>query len=236
MSRLTWDSAGEKRFETGIDHCVLYPSKMLNREVSYPNGVAWNGITSVSENPEGADAEDFYADNIKYLSLRGVESFSGSISAYMYPEEFAACDGSAEFDESSLPGVYLHQQTRQMFGLSYRTIDGNDINPEAAYKYHIIYGATVSPSDKEYSTVNDSPEPIEFSWDFDTTPVPVQGFPKLKPVSLITISDRKLNAAQIKALQNALWGTEGESSVQATDARLPLPHELFQILSEAKDS
>lgn len=233
MSRLTWDEAGEKRFETGVDHCVLYPSKMVDRKVSYPNGVAWNGITSVSENPDGADAEDFYADNIKYLSLRGVENFGGSISAYMYPEEFAACDGSAEFSED-LPGVHLHQQTRQMFGLSYRTIDGNDINPEASHKYHIIYGATVSPSDKEYSTVSDSPEPIEFNWDFDTTPTPVEGFPNIKPVSLITIDERKLTNSQIKALQNVLWGTDEGSSISPTDARLPLPGELFQILTEAK--
>lgn len=229
MPRLIWDAAGEKRFETGIDHCVLYPAQMVDRAVSYPKGVAWNGITSVSENPDGADAEDFYADNIKYLSLRGVENFGGSISAYMYPEEFTACDGSAGFDKDTLPGVYLHQQTRQTFGLSYRTIHGNDINPEAAYKYHIIYGATVSPSDKEYSTVSDSPEPIEFSWDFDTTPVPVDGFPKLKPVSLITIDARLLTGPQIIALQDVLWGSESGDG-----PRLPLPAELYQILTSAK--
>lgn len=234
MSRLVWDAAGEKRYETGVDHVVLYLAKMVDRKASYPNGVAWNGVTSVNENPEGADAEDFYADNIKYLSLRGAESFGGSISAYTYPDEWGVCDGSAQFGDEVLPGVNLHQQTRATFGLSYRTIHGDDIT-DNYYKYHLVYGATASPSQKEYSTVSDSPEPIEFSWDFDTTPVPVDGFPKLKPVSLITIDGRKLTKAQIDALENALWGDDSESPLDQSNAYLPLPGELYTLLTEASD-
>lgn len=228
MAILTWDNVGEHRFETGVDRTVLYLAKVADKVVSYPKGVAWNGITSISESPDGADADDFYADNIKYLSLRGAENFGGSISAYTYPDEWALCDGSAPFAAETLPGVIIHQQRRQTFGLSYRTIEGDDINSESGYLYHLIYGATASPSDREYGTVSDSPEPIEFSWDFDTTPIPVTGFEStLKPTSHITIKSRLLTAPQITALEGALWGTAD------TEAYLPLPGALYTLLTSA---
>lgn len=234
MAILTWDNIGDRRFETGVDRCVLYLADITNNVVSYPKGVAWSGITSISESPDGADAEDFYADNIKYLSLRGAENFGGSIGAYTYPDEWGVCDGSAKFGESVLPGVVLHQQKRKTFGLSYRTIEGNDIDGEAGYLYHLVYGATASPSEREYGTVNDSPEPIEFSWDFDTTPVPVTGFEgTLKPTSHITIYSRLLTPAQKTALEGALWGTTGSGGSEGTDAYLPLPGALYTLLTTA---
>lgn len=235
MAILTWDNMGERRFQTGVSHCVLYPA-VRNQETgvyTYPTGVAWNGVTSISETPDGGDAEDFYADNIKYLSLRGVENLNGSINAYTYPDEFMLCDGSAVF--AAIDGVYLRQQRRQMFGLSYTSIIGNDVQSEEAFMYHLLYGATVSPSDREYSTVSDSPEPIEFSWDFTTTPVKVgvasgvtpTGGDAWKPVSLITIDGSKLTTAKRTALQDALWGTESNA------AYLPLPAALHTLLQSA---
>lgn len=235
MAKLIWDAMGEHKFETGVNHGVLYLA-VLNSETgkySYPAGVAWNGLTSVSETPDGGDAEDFYADNIKYLSLRGVENLNGTINAYTYPDEFMQCDGSAVF--ASMDGVYLRQQIRKMFGLSYTTLIGNDVTPEAAYMYHLIYGATVSPSDREYSTVSDSPEPIEFSWDYTTTPeritvaggVTPTGGDAWKPTSLITIDGSKLTPAKRTALEAALWGTT------EAEAYLPLPSKLQEILMSA---
>lgn len=235
MAKLEWDAAGTRRFETGVNHGVLYLAS-INSEtgaVTYPSGVAWNGLTSVSETPEGGDAEDFYADNIKYLTLRGVENLTGSISAYTYPDEFMQCDGSSVF--AGATGVYLHQQVRKMFGLSYTTIIGNDANPEAGYLYHLLYGATVSPSDREYGTVSDSPEPIEFSWDYSATPVRVSlgsgvtptGGDAWKPTSLITIDGTKISSDARHALEDALWGTTD------TDAKLPLPTELYSIIKGA---
>lgn len=232
MAILTWDNVGERRFETGVSKGVLYLARMVDRVVSYPEGVAWNGLTSVSCSPDGADADDFYADNIKYLSLRGVENFGGSISAYTYPDEWGLCDGSAYFPTgtgtSSLDqqAVILHQQKRQTFGLCFQTIMGNDINPEYGAKYHLIWGATASPSDKEYATVNDSPEPIEFNWDFDTTPVPVSGFESvLKPVAYMEIVRSKLTASQISKLETALYGGDNAT------AHLPMPGEIYTLLT-----
>lgn len=232
MAILQWDNAGERFYETGVSNVVLY---LANRtynpttgtSITYPTGVAWNGVTTISEAPEGADANDFYADNIKYLSLRGVENFGGSISAYTYPDEWMKCDGSINFsDQSTLDGLYLHQQSRALFGLSYFTIKGNDYNDHIGSLIHLVYGATASPSNRDYGTVNDSPEPIEFSWDFDTTPVPVTGFEStIKPVSHITIDTRKMNAALVTKLKNALWGTADE------DAYLPLPGDLYTLLT-----
>lgn len=231
MAILTWDKPGERFYETGVSNAVLY---LANRtynpttgtSITYPKGVAWNGITTISENPEGADANDFYADNIKYLSIRGVENFGGSISAYTYPDEWMKCDGSAGFGAETLPGVFLHQQSRASFGLSYFTIKGNDYNDHVGDLIHLVYGATASPSTRDYGTVNDSPEPIEFSWDFDTTPIPVEGFENtLKPVSHITIDTTILSSALLTKLKNALWGTA------ETDPYLPLPGDLYTLLT-----
>lgn len=237
MARIIWDALGEHFYETGVSKGVLYlaSTDSVSGKTTYPKGVPWNGLTSVSETPDGGDAEDFYADNMKYLTLRGVENLGGSINAYTYPDEFMLCDGSAEF--GNLKGVRLHQQIRRMFGLSYVTNLGNDITEDYGLIYHLLYGCTVSPSDREYSTVNDSPEPIEFSWDFSTQPVDVNvgagladsiiGTNVWKPTSLITIRSKLLTEAQNKALQNAIWGTEEE------EAYLPLPAVLFGLLQSA---
>lgn len=237
MAVLEFDKSGERFFETGVDHVVLFPARQTADPVShvitvsYPLGVAWNGVTSISESPDGADANDFYADNIKYLSLRGVENFGGSIKAYTYPDEWMLMDGSALYTgaSSTLPGVFLHQQTRQTFGLAYRTKYGNDINPEIGYQYHLVYGATASPSSKDYATVNDSPSPIEFSWDFKTTPVTVDGFPGLKPVSHIVIDPKFMPdtgaSTILTKLTNAIYGTTN------SDSYLPLPGDLYTLLT-----
>lgn len=237
MARLIWDAIGEHFYETGVSKGVLYLAETHSETgaTTYPKGVPWNGLTSVSETPDGGDAEDFYADNTKYLTLRGVENLNGSINAYTYPDEFMLCDGSATF--GNLKGVTLHQQVRKMFGLSYVTNIGNDVKEDFAIMYHLLYGCTVSPSDREYSTINDSPEPIEFSWDFSTQPTnvsvgsgladPVVGSDVWKPTSLITIKSNLLTTAQNKALQDALWGTEDK------EAHLPLPSTLFGLLQAA---
>lgn len=237
MARLEWDKLGEHFYETGVSNAVLYRAvtDAETHATTYPLGVVWNGITSVSESPDGGDAEDFYADNIKYLTLRGVENLNGSINAYTYPDEFMACDGSAKY--GALNGVYLRQQVRRMFGLSYVTKIGNDVNSELGLMYHLLYGLTVSPSDREYSTINDSPEPIEFSWDFSSQPVKVPIGDGTQPTgadlycatSLITIDSRKITPAQKTALEKMLWGGTGEDDV----AHLPLPLELFTTLQGA---
>lgn len=217
MSKLIWDNTGERFYETGVDHGVLYPVV----GTAYPKGVAWNGLSSVSESPEGAEANDIYADNIKYLSMRSAETFKATIEAYTYPDEFAILDGSAEITK----GVMIGQQSRKAFGLSYRTILGNDTEGnDLGYKIHLLYGCTASPSEKQYQTVNDSPEAIAFSWDIDTTPVNVTGF---KPTASLTIDSTKVEAEKLAALEAVLYGTDGE---EATDPRLPLPDEIIEIL------
>lgn len=238
MARLIWDAMGEHFYETGISNGVLYLAQRDTETgiYTYPKGVVWNGLTSVSETPDGGDAEDFYADNLKYLTLRGVENLNGSINAYTYPDEFMECDGSTIF--ASMKGVYLHQQIRKTFGLSYTTKIGNDATSEYGLTYHLLYGCTVSPSDREYTTINDSPEPIEFAWDFSTTPVRINvgtgvyptGADAWKPTSLITIKSPQLSSSQNKALQDALWGNEDG------DAHLPLPGELQQIIMSSGSS
>lgn len=215
MSKLTWDGVGEKKYEAGVDHCVLYP---ISPDKEYKPGVAWNGITSVNETPEGGDANDQYADNIKYLSLLSAENLNGSISAYTYPPEFEACDGTAE----PVKGMKIGQQTRKMFGLSYRTKIGNDTDgTDHGYKLHLLYGATASPSERSYETLNDSPDAIEFSWDFSTVPVPVTNY---SPTALVTIDSTLVEPDKMKLLEDALYGTEEE------DAYLPLPDEVIRIL------
>lgn len=211
MSKLVWDGVGERIYETGDDRAVLFPQ---NTDGTYAAGVAWNGITAVTQSPSGAEATDLYADNIKYVSLRSAETLGGTIEAYTYPDEWADCDGSKEVS----PGVFAGQQNRRPFGMSYRTIVGNDTElDQHGYKIHLIYNATASPSEKGYSTVNDSPEAITFSWEFTTTPINIAGF---KPTSLITIDSTKVDAAKLTSFEDILYGTENE------DSRLPLPDEV----------
>ena len=215
MSKLVWDQTGERLYETGVKYGVLY----VQEGTAYPNGVAWNGLTAVTESPSGAEATPLYADDIKYLNLMSAEEFGATIEAYTYPDEFMVCDGSA----SLLDGVYIGQQSRKAFGMCYRTTIGNDIeNNEYGYKLHLIYGALAAPSEKAYATINDSPEAITFSWEVTTTPVNVTGY---KPTASITIDSTKVDAAALAALEAVLYGTESE------EARLPLPDEVIALIN-----
>ena len=211
MSRIVWDATGERYYESGVDHGVLYP---LVGGV-YQTGVAWNGLTSVSESPEGAEPTDLWADNIKYATLISAETFGGTIEAYTYPEEFAQCDGS--WTPSN--GIYVGQQDRVPFGFCYRTKLGNDAGIDA-YKLHIVYNATAAPSEKSYETINDSPDAITFSWEINTTPVNVTGH---KPTSLIVIDSDKCDADALATLENQLYGTGG------SEPALPTPDEVVAI-------
>lgn len=216
-NKIVWDAVGEKTFETGVDHGVLY----VMDGGAYPKGVAWNGITSVSESPSGAEATPLYADNIKYLNLMAAEEFGATIEAYTYPDEFMACDGSAELT----PGVYIGQQDRKVFGMSYRTTVGNDVDGNShGYKLHLIYGALASPSEKAYSTINDSPEAITFSWEVKTTPVPVTGH---KPTATLVIDSTKVAPEKLALLEEALYGSTEK------EAYLPLPDEVASIVGIA---
>lgn len=217
MSRIVWSQTGERFYETGVRQGVLYP---MDNTGKYPLGVAWNGLTSVTESPSGAEPTPLYADDIKYLTLISAEEFGATIEAFTYPDEFIPCDGSGEV----VPGVYVGQQSRQAFGMSYRTVLGNDVEMnEFGYKLHLIYGAVASPSEKAYQTINDSPEAITFSWDVATTPVNMPGF---KPTSSITIDSSKANPAKLKELEDILYGSAD------TPARLPLPDEIATIFGE----
>ena len=221
MFNINWDEAGKRLYETGVDRGVLYPQV----SGTYPKGVAWNGLTAVTESPSGAEPTPLYADNIKYLTLMSVEEFGATIEAYTYPDEFMACDGSASIAE----GVSIGQQTRQAFGLCYRTVVGNDLDNNAGYKLHLIYGALAAPSEKAYATINDSPEAITFSWEVTTTPVDVPGF---KPTASVTIDSTKVDAEKLAALEAILYGTAGESG-SAVEARLPLPAEIVELFGDA---
>ena len=217
MSKLTWDASGERLYETGVKQGVLY----VMGSNGYGNGVAWNGLTAITESPSGAESTPLYADDIKYLDLRSTEEFGATIEAYTYPDEFAACDGSASLAD----GVSIGQQARKMFGLCYRTTVGNDTDgTDHGYKLHLIYGATASPSEKAYETINDSPEAITFSWEITTTPVSVTGF---KPTASITIDSTKADPPCLAALEEKLYG--GES----TEPTLPLPDEVKTIMTKA---
>ena len=224
MSRVRWDAPGEKKYEVGVDHCVLYP---VNTENEYTPGVAWNGIIQVAETPEGGEPNKQYADNIPYLVMMSAEELGGTIEAYMYPKEWEACDGSAEL----APGIVIGQQTRKTFGLCYRTKVGDDVNGDTAgYKYHLLYGAKVSPSERTYETINDSPEPITFSWEYTTTPVSVEGF---NPTALLVINSIDANPEKLKALEDILYGTDAGEGGTASDPRLPLPDEVKALFADA---
>ena len=216
MPKLTWDNIGERLFETGVKQGVLYP---IQSDGKYTKGVAWNGLTAVTESPSGAEATPLYADDIKYLNLLSNEEFGATIEAYTYPDEFAECDGSAEL----ATGVMIGQQKRKVFGLCYRTTIGNDVDGnDHGYKLHLIYGCLAAPSEKAYSTINDSPEAITFSWEVTTTPVNVEGF---KPTSQITIDSTKADPTKLAALEAVLYGAE------AAEAKLPLPDEVASLMS-----
>lgn len=210
-NKIKFDEVGEHFYETGVSKGVLYP---VNTETNnYENGVAWNGLTSVSESPEGAEVSAIYADNIKYLNLMSAEDFKGTIEAYTYPKEFAACDGSA----SILPGVEIGQQTRKKFGVCYRTEIGNDVNSELGYKLHIVYNCLASPSERSYETINDSPEAITFSWEFSTTPVTVEGH---KPSATAVIDSTKIDAVKLALIEAALYGTDDNDTITAISAKV----------------
>lgn len=219
--KITWDNAGERLYEAGVKNVVLYPQ---SSDGKYEQGVAWNGVTAITESPSGAEAEALYADDIKYLELRSVEEFGASIEAYTYPDAFAACDGSA----SLIEGVTIGQQDRKAFGLCYRTTLGNDTEGEAhGYKLHLVYGAKAAPSEKAYNTINDSPEAITFSWEVTTTPVAVTGH---KPTSHLEIDSTKLTPAQMTAVETLLYGAEGEGA----NATLPLPDAILAAIQGAQ--
>ena len=219
MAKLIWDEAGKRLYETGVKKGVLY----VQNAGAYPKGVAWNGLTAVTESPSGAEATALYADDIKYLNLYSAEEFGGTIEAYTYPEEFAECNGEASLST----GVSIGQQTRKAFGMSYVTTVGNDTDgADYGYKIHIVYGATASPSEKAYATINDSPEAITFSWEFTTTPVSVTGTGK-KPTASIVIDSKKVSAAALAAVEGALYGTE------SADPYLPLPDALLTLITNA---
>lgn len=217
MTALKWDQVGERRYETGTDHGVLYVYDTENRK--YGAGIAWNGLTGVDEKPSGAEANNKYADNIKYLVLRSAEDFVATITAFTYPDEFEQCDGSAQ----PATGVFIGQQERKMFGFSYRTRIGNDTDGDAhGYILHLVYGATASPSQRSYKTVNESPEPIEFSWEIATTPVTVTGY---RPTAHIRINSLNANKDKLAELEAILYG--GDSA----EATLPMPDKVIADLS-----
>lgn len=223
--RLVWDNTGERYYETGVDRGVLFPSVSSG----YGAGVAWNGLTAINEKPSGAEANKKYADNIQYLNLISAEEFGGNIEAYTYPDEWAACDGSKNHE--TIKGLTIGLQGRKMFGLSYRTRKGNDVEgSDHGYKIHLVYGAQASPSEKNYETINDNPDAITFSWEFSTTPVNMTGF---KPTSHLIIDSTRTEPAKLTALEDILYGKDatGESTNDGVAPRLPMPDEVVTILS-----
>ena len=213
MTALTWDEIGERLYETGVDRGVLFPAG--------EDGVAWNGLTTVTESPSGAESNKQYADNIIYLNLLSAEEFGGTIEAFTYPDEFGQCDGTA----SPVAGVAVGQQSRKSFGLCYRSKLGNDVDgADHGYKLHIVYGAQASPSEKAYASINDSPEAIAFSWEFSCTPVGFANHPDLKPTALLTVDSTKVDPARLSDLEDILYGTAG------ADPRLPSPDEVLDVV------
>lgn len=213
MFALTWDKVSERLFETGTDRGVLYPFNSATK--AYDKGVAWNGLTGVTESPSGAEPTALYADNIKYLTLMSSEDLGGTITAYMYPDEWMECDGSAELDD----GITIGQQSRKTFGLCYRTKIGNDTDGDShGYKLHLLYGCLASASERDYNTVNDSPEAIEFSWEFSCTPVDVEGF---QPTAIVTIDSTKVDKQKLSSFEDILYG-KAETTPEANDAVAPM--------------
>ena len=218
MAELKWDNPGERYYETGVKNCILY---VQDAEGNYPKGVAWNGITAITESPSGAESTPLYADDTKYLNLISNEEFGATIEAYTYPDEFAECDGTAELAE----GIKLGQQPRKQFGLCYLTTLGNDLKKnDYGYKLHLVYGCTAAPSEKGYATINDSPEAITFSWEVSTTPVDVPGF---KPTAHIEIDSTKVKPEDLAKIKAKLWGSASE------EATLPLPDEIKTLITAA---
>lgn len=216
MAKIVWDKTGERLYETGVEQGVLYN---IDERGAYSKGVPWNGLTAVTESPSGAEATPLYADNIKYLELQSAEEFGATIEAYTYPEAFGECDGTAAIGQ----GIIIGQQSRKIFGLSYKTVVGNDVkNNDYGYKLHLIYGAKAAPSEKAYSTINDSPEAITFSWEVTTTPVAVTGH---KPTSTLVIDSTKVEEGVMKKIEDVLYGTT------EAEPRLPLPDEVLEIIS-----
>ena len=225
MSRIKWDNTGERYYETGVKNGVLYPMQTAG---TYTKGVAWNGLTTVTESPSGAEATPLYADDIKYLNLMSNEEFGCTIEAYTYPDEFAECDGSAAL----ATGVMIGQQKRKTFGLCYRTSLGNDVEgTDYGYKLHLVYGCLAAPSEKAYATINDSPEAITFSWEVSTTPVNVSGF---KPTSQITIDSTKADPTKLAELEAILYGSDEGGSGSGVDPRLPLPDEVATLMTPSE--
>lgn len=213
--RIEWDGIGERFYETGVDHGVLYP---MDDEGNYTKGVAWNGLTNVSSDPEGGEPSEIYADNTMYLSLMSVEKANGTIEAYTYPEEFEACDGTATL----VPGVTVGQQTRTGFGFSYRTLLGNDVKAtDLGYKIHLVYNAKAKPSSQSNETVNDSPEAKQFSWEYSTSPIAIPGH---RPASTLTIDSTKVTPEKLQLLEDELYGTENK------DPNLPSPTEVIALI------
>lgn len=220
MAAIIWDAAGEHFYENGVDHVVLYPYNASNTAKPYSPGVAWNGVTSISESPSGADPNKQWADNINYLTIYGAEEYGATIEAFTYPDEFEACDGSAQLIDG-VPGITVGQQPRQGFGYAYRTKIGNDtVGQNLAFKLHLVYGARAAPSDRSYETINDSPEAITFSWEISTTPVAIPGH---EPSATLTFDSRELSSAQLKLLTDKLYGTE------SGEPYLPLPQEIYTM-------
>ena len=222
MAKLVWDKAGEHIYETGVSKGVLYV--MSDTPGTYEKGVAWNGLSRVSESPTGAEVSAIYADNIKYLNLMSREEFEGSIEAYTYPDEFMACDGSASPENAK--GFVVGQQDRKTFAFCYQTNVGTDLNPEAGYKIHIIYGALASPSERSYETVNDSPEAMTFSWDITTTPVAVTGF---KPTAHVELDSTKIDKTKLEKIEAKLYGTDEPSG----EPTLLMPDDIIKMLTAA---
>lgn len=230
-NKIQWDAAGKHFYETGVDHGVLYPMNVDGS--SYGAGVAWNGLTAVTESPEGAEVTPLYADNIKYLNLMSAEDFKATIEAYTYPDEFEECDGSAELGA----GVKIGQQPRKSFGFAYRTKLGNELNPDLGYKLHLIYGCKAAPSERAYETVNDSPDAITFSWELSTIPAEVTGF---KPTAHVEIDSTKVAEAKLALIEAALFGTDDAEQISAVAAKvtgftgapmLLMPNDLIALLA-----
>lgn len=234
MSKIIWDKTGERLYETGCDHGVLYP---MQPGGVYNKGVAWNGLTAVTESPSGAEASPIYADNIKYVNLVSNEEFGATVEAYMYPDEFAECDGSVEI----MPGMYAGQQSRKTFGLAYRTILGNDTDlNDYGYKMHLVYGCLAAPSEKGYSTVNDSPEAATLSWEISTTPVSINKLvngKKLKPTATLTFDSTKFSAEFMTQLEEILYGKDPTTTGgnDGVEPRLPLPDEIIELFDKTQN-